>query len=161
MTPAILLARKKGITHEIHGYAHDPAEPSYGLEAAQKLGIESERVFKTLVVDLDSTELVVAILPVTAMLGMKQIARCAGARKATLADRAAVERATGYVLGGVSPLAQKKRLRTFIDATALEFRTVFVSAGRRGLELELSPEDLVQLVAGSFADLNQPANPGP
>lgn len=153
MTPAINIARKAGIPHQTHEYAHDPGHASYGLEAAEKMGVAPERVFKTLVVMLETKELVVAVVPVSAMLNMKQIARAAAAKKATMAPAAEVQRSSGYVLGGVSPLGQKKRLRTFIDASAQTFTTMFVSAGRRGLEIELSPADLARLTSGTFADL--------
>ena len=151
MTPAIQLAKKAGINFYVHEYTHDPGHESYGLEAAQKMGVSPEQVFKTLVVALDTKVLAVAIVPVDRQLSMKQIARAAGARKATMAAAADVQRSTGYVLGGVSPLAQKKRLATFIDESARQFDAVFVSAGRRGLEIELKPEDLCQLTSGKFA----------
>lgn len=157
MTPGINVAKKAKIAHTVHEYAHDPASESYGLEAAHKLGVPQTRVFKTLVVSLDGRELAVGVVPVSAMLGMKQIARAAGAKKAEMAAPADVERATGYVLGGVSPLGQKKRLRAFIDASAAELPTIFVSAGRRGLEIELSPQDLKTLTGASFADIAQRA----
>lgn len=155
MTPGINVAKQAKVAHTVHEYAHDPASESYGLEAAEKLGIAEARVFKTLVVSLDGRELAVGVVPVSAMLSMKQIARAAGAKKAAMAAPAEVERATGYVLGGVSPLGQKKRLKTFIDASATTFATIFVSAGRRGLEIELSPQDLKALTGGEFAELRQ------
>lgn len=151
MTPGIDAARKAKITHKVHEYVHDPAAESYGLEAAEKLGVPVDRVFKTLVVSLDNKELAVGVIPVSSMLSMKLVAKAAGAKKATMADPPAVERSTGYVLGGVSPLGQKKRLKTIIDASAMHFSTVYVSAGRRGLEIELSPKDLVKLVNGALA----------
>ncbi|HWK53909.1 MAG TPA: Cys-tRNA(Pro) deacylase [Hyphomicrobiales bacterium] len=153
MTPAIDLARKQRISHHVHAYEHDPASESYGLEAAEKLGVTPERVFKTLVVSLDNGKLAVGLVPVCALLNMKQIAKAARAKKAAMADKALVERSTGYVLGGVSPLGQKKRLPTYIDDSALGFPTLFVSAGRRGLEIELTPQDLCALTQGSFAPL--------
>jgi len=143
------------VVHRVHEYAHDPSSQSYGLEAADKLDVAPERVFKTLVVSLDGRSLAVGIVPVSTMLGMKLIARAAGAKKAAMAEAAEVERVTGYVLGGVSPLGQKKRLRTFIDHSAEGFETVYVSAGRRGLEIELSPGDLRELTAGVFAEIAQ------
>lgn len=155
MTPGILLAKKHKIPHTVHEYTHDPASESYGTEAAEKLGVPEARVFKTLVVSLDNKELAVGVVPVSAMLSMKLMAKAAGAKKAAMADKTDVERATGYVLGGVSPLGQKKRLRTLIDASANQFPTIYVSAGRRGLEIELSPEDLRTLVNGAFAELCQ------
>ncbi|MEW6133543.1 MAG: Cys-tRNA(Pro) deacylase [Pseudomonadota bacterium] len=155
MTPGINVAKKSKVAHSVHEYAHDPATESYGLEAAEKLGVAAARVFKTLVVSLDGRELAVGVVPVSAMLGMKQIARAAGARRAAMAVPRDVERITGYVLGGVSPLGQKKRLRTFIDASAEAYATIYVSAGRRGLEIEPSPPDLKALTGGSFAKLCQ------
>jgi Cys-tRNA(Pro)/Cys-tRNA(Cys) deacylase len=155
MTPAINLARKAGIAHQVHEYLHDPANAAYGLEAAEKMGVSPQRVFKTLVVTLDSRNQAVGVVPVSTMLSMKLMAKAAGAKKAVMADRNDVERATGYVLGGVSPLGQKKRLQTIIDSSAENYQTVFVSAGRRGLEIELSPADLKRLVDGEFAELCQ------
>lgn len=153
MTPAINVARKAGIDHCIHEYSHDPASESYGTEAAEKLGIPPQQVFKTLVVSLDGKTLAVGIVPVAGKLNLKQIAKAAGAKKAVMADPAEVERTTGYVLGGVSPLGQKKRLATFIDAGAQNFPTVHVSAGRRGLEIELAPQSLARLTGASFAPI--------
>ena len=153
MTPGINMAKKAGVPYRIHEYSHDPGHPSYGLEAAEKMGVAPQRVFKTLVVALETKALVVAVVPVSTMLSMKQIARAAGAKKATMAAAADVERSTGYVLGGVSPLGQKKRLPTFIDESARQFDSIFVSAGRRGLEIELSPDDLRALTSADFAAL--------
>ncbi|MBU2952839.1 Cys-tRNA(Pro) deacylase [Marinobacter sp. F3R08] len=155
MTPGINAARKAAVSHTIHEYDHDPASESYGTEAAEKTGVDPARVFKTLVVAIDNRELVVGIVPVSGMLNMKLIARAARGKKAAMADKQAVERSTGYVLGGVSPLGQKKQLKTFIDDSALNFDTVFVSAGRRGLEIELAPRDLAELVNGGFFPLHQ------
>lgn len=155
MTPGIHLARKAKIAYTVHEYEHSPASESYGLEAADKMGVPAARVFKTLVVSLENREMVVGIVPVASMLNMKLIAKAAGAKKAGMASAADVERSTGYVLGGVSPLGQKKRLRTIIDSSAREFPTVYVSAGRRGLEIELSPDDLQRLTHAVFAEIRQ------
>lgn len=155
MTPGINVAKKARVPHRIHEYEHDPASESYGTEAAEKTGADPARVFKTLVASVDNRELVVGVLPVTAMLSMKLIARAAGGKKATMADKQAVQRATGYVLGGVSPLGQKRRLKTFIDQSARNFETIYVSAGRRGLEIELAPEDLAMLTDANFTPLQQ------
>ena len=155
MTPGINAARKAKIAHKVHEYVHDPETESYGLEAAEKLGVPVDRVFKTPVVSLDSRELAVGVIPVSSMLSMKRMAKAAGAKKAAMADRADVERSTGYVLGGVSPLGQKKRLKTIIDSSASQHPTIYVSAGRRGLEIELSPADLVRLVNGVLAEICQ------
>lgn len=153
MTPAITIAKRAKIIHTIHEYVHDPDCASYGLEAADKLGLDPARVFKTLVADIGG-KLVVGIVPVTAKLDLKHLAKAAGAKKAAMADTGLVERTTGYVLGGVSPLGQKKRLPTFIDDSARTFATILVSAGRRGLEIELSPDDLARLTGAHFAALS-------
>lgn len=155
MTPGINIAKKAKIVYKIHEYSHDPASESYGAEAAEKMAVAEERVFKTLVVSLDNTELAVAVVPVSSMLNMKLIAKAAGAKKAGMAAAADVERTTGYVLGGVCPLGQKKHLRTIIDASAEAFPTMYVSAGRRGLEIELRPSDLRNLTKGTFAAICQ------
>ncbi|MCA1773718.1 MAG: Cys-tRNA(Pro) deacylase [Halomonas sp.] len=153
MTPAINSAKSAGIAFQVHEYDHDPAAESYGLEAADKLGVAAEQVFKTLVVKLDGKQLAVGIVPVTGQLNLKQIAKAAGAKKAAMAQPAEVERTTGYVLGGVSPLGQKKRLATFIDRSADAFATIYVSAGRRGLEIELAPKDLQALSQAQLAPI--------
>lgn len=158
MTPAINAAKQAGIRFTLHDYQHDPSSASYGLEAAEKLGIQAARVFKTLVVTLNTGELAVGIVPVTSTLNMKQIAKALGAKKAAMAEAAAVQRSTGYVLGGVSPLGQKKRLNTVVDASAGDHSSIFVSAGRRGLDIELTPQDLVAMTRGSFAPIAQHKN---
>jgi Cys-tRNA(Pro)/Cys-tRNA(Cys) deacylase len=155
MTPAINIVKKHNIVHQVHEYSHDPACESYGLEAAEKLGVPASRVFKTLVVSIDNKELVVAVIPVSSMLSMKQIAKAAGGKKAVMAAKTDVERSSAYVLGGVSPLGQKQQLRTVIDSSAEDHDTVFVSAGRRGLEIELNPGDLKRLLSGIFTSLSQ------
>lgn len=154
MTPGINTAKKAGITYKVHEYPHDPSIESYGIEAAEKLGVSETRVFKTLVVSLDNKELAVGIVPVSSMLSMKRIAKAAESKKASMAAQSDVERSTGYVLGGVSPLGQKKRLRAFIDTSAQNSSTIFVSAGRRGLEIELSPADLAELTGGVFSEIS-------
>jgi Cys-tRNA(Pro)/Cys-tRNA(Cys) deacylase len=155
MTPAIDFAKKHKIEHAVHEYSHDTSAESYGMEAAEKLGLHPERVFKTLVVKLDGKDLAVGVIPVSSMLSMKLLAKAAGAKKAVMAEQSEVQRTTGYVLGGVSPLGQKKRLKTYIDNSASNFETLFVSAGRRGLEIELKPEDLERLTGGSLAAICQ------
>ncbi|WP_323750049.1 Cys-tRNA(Pro) deacylase [Marinobacter sp.] len=155
MTPGILAAKKAKISYTVHEYEHDPSAESYGNEAADKIGVDPNRVFKTLVVAVDGKELAVGLVPVTSMLSLKLIAKAAGAKKAGMADKQDVQRSTGYVLGGVSPLGQKKRLKTFIDATAGQYDTIFVSAGKRGLEIELAPADLAQLTCAGFTPLQQ------
>jgi Cys-tRNA(Pro)/Cys-tRNA(Cys) deacylase len=153
MTPAVNAAIKANIEYTVHEYQHDPSAESYGLEAADKLGITRERVFKTLVVSLVDKELVVGVIPVSSKLNMKLIAKALGAKKAGMAEAVEVERSTGYVLGGVSPIGQKKRLRTIVDSSAEQYPTIFVSAGRRGLEIELNPSDLISLTKGNFATI--------
>ncbi len=153
MTPAIKSLQKAKVNFKIHEYSHDPAAESYGLEAAEKMGVNPELVFKTLVVMLDAKDYAVSVIPVSDMLSMKNIAKAAGAKKAAMADKADVERITGYVLGGVSPLGQKKRLKTFIHSSAQAQTTIFFSAGRRGLEIEMAPQDLKNQTGGQFADL--------
>jgi Cys-tRNA(Pro)/Cys-tRNA(Cys) deacylase len=155
MTPGINVARSANIPHKVHEYVHDSSSESYGLEAAEKLGVDKDRVFKTLVISLDGKDLAVGVIPVSSMLSMKLFAKAAGAKKAVMASPSEVQRSTGYVLGGVSPLGQKKRLKTIIDSSARHCPTVYVSAGRRGLEIELSPTDLVNLVSGEFAGICQ------
>jgi Cys-tRNA(Pro)/Cys-tRNA(Cys) deacylase len=150
MTPAVNIAKKAKIAYTLHSYTHDPSSASYGEEASEKLGIPASRVFKTLVAQIDGRELVVAVIPVSSMLSMKQIAKAAGSKKAEMANGTDVERSSGYILGGVSPLGQKKRLRTFIDSSAENFATIFVSAGRRGLEIELSTQDLAKITDGKM-----------
>ncbi len=153
MTPAVKLVKRRKVAHTLHSYDHDATVASYGMEAADKLGIAPAQVFKTLVADLDKGELVVAVLPVSSQLSMKMLARTLGGKRAAMADKGAAQRATGYVLGGVSPLGQKRRLRTVLDTSAMQYATLFVSAGRRGLEIELSPADLVQLTGAVIAKL--------
>ena len=155
MTPAINAAKKAKISYLLHEYTHEPAEESYGLEAAHKLGIAEKRIFKTLVIDSGINDLVVGIVPVSSRLSMKLLAKSVGAKKATMAAAIEVERSTGYVLGGVSPLGQKKKLKTVIDSSALDYATIFVSAGRRGLEIELAPNDLLTLTNAVFANICQ------
>lgn len=155
MTPGIKAADHAGLTYTLHDYQHDPEAESFGIEAAEKLDVDASRIFKTLVAKLDEKELIVGMVPVIAMLSLKALAKAAGGKKAVMADRQAVERSTGYVLGGVSALGQKKRLRTFIDESAEGFETLYISAGRRGLEIELAPADLAAVTGGTFAPLQQ------
>jgi Cys-tRNA(Pro)/Cys-tRNA(Cys) deacylase len=141
------------VAFQLHSYRHDPKASSYGLEAAEMLGIEPERVFKTLVVRLDGRQLGVAMVPVHRQLDLKAAARALGAKRAEMAPAAEVARATGYVLGGVSPLGQKRRLSTVLDRSAEGLGTLFCSAGRRGLEIELAPQVLVRLLCAAFAGI--------
>jgi len=155
MTPAIDLLKKNRAEHRVHSYQHDPKSASYGLEAAEKLSLDPARVFKTLLASTERNELVVAVVPVAGTLDLKALAQAAGAKKMEMADPAAAQRATGYLVGGISPLGQKKRLRTFIDVSARAHPTVYVSAGRRGLEVELAAEVLAEHTAASFADIGR------
>ena len=141
-TPAVVAAERAGIGFRVHEYAHDPKAASYGREAADKLGLDPARVFKTLVADVDGT-LTVAIVPVEGQLDLKALGK-----RVSMADPKLAERTTGYVTGGISPLGQRKKLPTFVDESAFAFETIHVSAGRRGLEIELAPEDLLALTGG-------------
>ncbi len=154
-TPATAAVAKAKIQHRIHEYRHDPAAPSYGLEAAEQLGVDPAGVFKTLVAEVDG-RLAVAVVPVAARLDLKALAAAAGGRRAVMAEAADAERATGYVVGGISPLGHRRRLPVFLDASMQSRETVMVSGGRRGLELELFPADLARLSDGTFADLATP-----
>jgi Cys-tRNA(Pro)/Cys-tRNA(Cys) deacylase len=156
MTPAIELLKKQRAAFEVHSYAHDPKAASYGLEAAEKLHLTPERVFKTLLASTELNELLVAIVPVVGSLDLKALALAAKVKRCEMADPVAAQRATGYLLGGISPLGQKKRLRTFIDLSAQGFETLFVSAGRRGLEVELAASTLADLTGATFAVLAKP-----
>ena len=155
MTPALDLLKKVCAPHRVHSYEHDPKAPSYGLEAAEKLGLEPVRVFKTLLASSEKGELLVAVVPVVGSLDLKALAQAAGVKKTEMADPAAAQRATGYLLGGISPLGQKKRLRTFIDSSAQDFTTLYVSAGRRGLEVELAPGVLATQTQATFANIGR------
>ncbi|AQW50138.1 MULTISPECIES: Cys-tRNA(Pro) deacylase [Streptomyces] len=151
-TPATTALTAAGTDFTLHSYEHDPAAPSYGEEAAQALGVEPGRVFKTLVASVDD-RLTVAIVPVSATLDLKALASAVGGKRATMADPAAAERTTGYVRGGISPLGQRKRLPTALDESATGYETICVSAGRRGLEVELAPGDLASLTDAVLAPI--------
>ncbi len=155
MTPAINLAKKKKIVHTIHQYKHDPNVASYGLEAAEVLGQDPASVFKTLLFCLngEAKNLAVAIIPVENKLNLKAAAKAAGAKKADMADPDIAQKTTGYVVGGISPLGQKKALPTFIHFSAQTLTTMCVSAGKRGLEIELAPQDLASLTRAQFVQL--------
>ncbi|GAB2992849.1 Cys-tRNA(Pro) deacylase [Amycolatopsis acidiphila] len=149
-TPATAVLAKQQVAHTLHTYDHDPKHESYGLEAAEALGVEPARVFKTLVADVDG-KLTVGVVPVTGQLDLKALAAAVGGKRAKLAEPAAAQRATGYVLGGISPIGQRSRLPVVIDSSAEAFGTVFCSGGRRGLELELAPADLIRLTNATVA----------
>lgn len=154
-TPAIRALVTAGADHTVHGYDHDPRTDSYGSEAvgalAARLQVAPAQIFKTLVLQLSTGALAVAVLPVPRTLALKAAAAALGAPKASMADSAAAERATGYVLGGISPLGQRKRLPTVVDESALEWERMLCSAGRRGLEIEVAPADLIRLTGAATA----------
>ncbi|MFE5580880.1 Cys-tRNA(Pro) deacylase [Kitasatospora sp. NPDC056531] len=149
-TPATVALETAAVAFTVHAYEHDPAAASYGGEAAEALGVAPERVYKTLVADVDGT-LTVGVVPVAGQLDLKALAAAVGGKRAAMADPAAAERSRGYVLGGISPLGQRRPLRTVVDASALGHPTVYVSAGRRGLEVELAPADLITLTRAHTA----------
>ena len=151
-TPATVALTRAGVAFTTHSYAHDPAAPSYGLEAAEVLGLPAEQVFKTLLADVDGA-LVVAIVPVAGKLDLKSLATAVGGKKAAMADPHVAERTTGYVVGGISPLGQRKALRTVLDDSATAYDVVYVSGGRRGFDLGLSPTDLVAQTAATTAPI--------
>lgn len=154
MTPAIVLLNQHAIDFALHEYEHQPDAKDYGLEAVTALNLSADQVFKTLVCELIPFELAVAVVPVSSRLNLKAFARAAGSKKASLADPKQVETATGYILGGISPLAQKKPLRSFLDDTAQNHSTIFISAGRRGLEIEIAPKALLALTRGQLAPIS-------
>jgi Cys-tRNA(Pro)/Cys-tRNA(Cys) deacylase len=149
-TPATVALTRAGVPFAVHTYDHDPAAASYGLEAAEALGVPADRVFKTLLADVDGT-LVVAVVPVTGQLDLKALAAAVGGKRAAMADVKVAERTTGYVVGGISPIGQKKQLPTVVDVAALDHDTVYVSAGRRGADVSLSPHDLVTVTRATTA----------
>ncbi|MDI9243715.1 Cys-tRNA(Pro) deacylase [Marinobacter sp. CHS3-4] len=155
MTPGIKAAEAAGLNFSLHQYPLGQGGESWGMEASEKLGVEPARVFKTLIAQLDNGELLAGLVPVDTKLNLKALAKAAGGKKASMAEARLVERSTGYILGGVCPLGQKKALRTFVDESARQCQTVFVSAGRRGLEIELSPSDLLALTGGQYSPLRQ------
>ena len=151
-TPATAALDRLGIAYRIRTYAHDPSAPSFGLEAAEALGVEPARVFKTLLVDTDAG-LAVGIVPVDAQLDLKAVASVLGRKKATMAAPAVAERSTGYVVGGISPIGQKRALPTLLDAGATAQETILVSGGKRGFDLELAPTDLLTATRGTLAPI--------
>ena len=153
MTPATVAAKKAGISFKVHEYSHDANASSYGEEAAQLLGVSLSRVFKTLLIESPQNQLAVAILPISHQLNLKAVAKVLGLKKVSMAKPADAEKATGYVLGGISPLGQKKRLPFVIDLSVQDHKTVYVSGGRRGLEIELKPNDLIQHCHAKAADI--------
>lgn len=153
-TPATVALTRAGIAFTLRMYEHDPSAESYGLEAATALGVQPERVLKTLLVTVEQ-RLVVGIVPVSGQLDLKAVAAAVGGKRAAMADPKVAERTTGYVVGGISPVGQRKRLPTVLDSSAMGFDTVLVSGGRRGLDLELSPHDLVRVTAATVAPIRR------
>lgn len=153
MTPGVNAAVKAGVSHQTHEYIHQPNAESYAEEAAEKLGVDPACIFKTLVAQADTAELIVAIVPVLRILDLKAAAAALKLKKLKMADKTLVQRSTGYVLGGVSPLGQKKSLRTVIDDSAHNSEVIYVSGGRRGLEISMAPTDLAQLCKAGFAPI--------
>ncbi|WP_309076274.1 Cys-tRNA(Pro) deacylase [Paenarthrobacter sp.] len=156
-TPATAALAAAGVPFVLHPYAHDPSASSYGLEASEVLGIEPERVFKTLMVEVEG-RLAVAIVPVSGNLDLKSVAAALGAKKAAMADPKAAERRTGYVLGGISPLGQRQASPTVLDESAMDLATLLVSGGRRGLDIELAPADLIRLTKAITAPIGTASN---
>lgn len=150
MTPAINLLKKNKCDFKIHKYDHDPACTNFGEEAAIKLGLDKKQVFKTLLVELNPKELAVGVIPVDSSMSLKNIASALKSKSAKMADKSEAQKVTGYLLGGISPLGQKKRLRTVLDEGAKAYETIFVSGGRRGLDIEVKPSDLINLLNASY-----------
>ncbi|MGB3440049.1 MAG: Cys-tRNA(Pro) deacylase [Actinophytocola sp.] len=152
-TPAIALLVKKKVAHQVHEYDHDPRSASFGQEASELLGLPAERVFKTLVAEVDGN-LTIGVVPVAGQLDLKALAQASNGKKAKMADIAAAERATGYVAGGISPLGHRKRLPVVVDSSAQQFDSIFCSGGRRGLEIEVAPADLIALAKATVAAIS-------
>jgi Cys-tRNA(Pro)/Cys-tRNA(Cys) deacylase len=151
-TPATAILVKQKVAHKLHTYAVDADTPNYGAVVASAIGADPARVFKTLVTEVDGV-LTVAVVPVTGDIDLKALAAAAGGKRAALADRDLAERTTGYVRGGISPLGQRKKLRTIIDKSAVDGPQIFVSAGKRGLQVELDPTDLITLTSATVAPI--------
>ncbi len=154
-TQATVALARAGIAYTAHAYAHDPRASSFGLEAAEALGLDPDEVFKTLLAMVDGRA-VVGIVPVSGSLDLKALAAAAGGRRAEMADAATAQRLTGYVLGGISPIGQKRALPTFVDDSAESLGTIYVSGGRRGFDIGLAPADLLEITAGAYAPIGRP-----
>lgn len=150
MTPAINLLKKHKIPYKLHKYEHDPLCTDFGNEAVEKLGLDENQVFKTLLVELTAKQLVVCVLPVSKQLSLKEVASFFKAKKAIMANKDEAQKTTGYLLGGISPFGQKRRLKTLIDESAKEFDTIFVSGGKRGLDIEINPNLIIEILSAKY-----------
>ena len=153
MTPAINLLKKNKCDFKVHKYDHDPACTDFGDEAVEKLGLDANQVYKTLLVELTPKELVVCVLPVSNQLSLKDVASAFGVKKAVMANKDEAQKVTGYLLGGISPLGQKKLLKTVLDESVDAFKTIFISGGKRGLDIEVKPSDLQNLLKAKICEI--------